>query len=222
VSEQRSVVVAASAAAGAAVHDQTHALSDIFTGADALARAARSGSDWIWLLAPGAEPERDALANLLHASRTPDGSSPMILAGAARDVSGVTLVSDLPAGDEHNPGVVDAVGRRMLPIRNTTFANCLVARACFERHGLPDSLTYGPFAPVQWSAQVLRSEPGYFVPASVVTVSRPRPGRRRDALAAVPGLLRMLRTGAWTRGDAVANVTWCLRQVLAPAEAGRG
>lgn len=214
-------MAAASPAAGAAVHEQTHPLSDVFTGADAIARAVRSGSDWIWVLAPGAEPERDALANLLQASRTPDGPPPTILAGAVRDISGAPVVSDLPAGDEHNPGVVDAVGRRVLPIRNTTFANCLVTRGCLERYGLPDGRRYGPFAPVQWSALVLQSEPGYFVPASVVTVPRLQPRGRRDALAAVPGLVRMLRTGAWTRGDAVANVNWCLRAVLAPATVGR-
>ncbi len=216
------MVAAASAAVGTAVHAQRPGVSEVFTGADALTRAVRSDSDWIWVLAPGAEPEHDALARLLHASQMPDGPSPTIVAGAVRDVSGATVVSDLPAGDEHNPGVVDAVRCRTLPIRNTTFANCLVERACFERHGLPDDRRYGPFAPVQWSADVLRSEPGCFVPASVVTVARLTVRPRRDALAAAPGLLRMLRTGAWTRGDALANVNLCLHALLAPAQVGRG
>jgi hypothetical protein len=188
--------------------------------AGALARAARSDSEWVWLLAPGAEPRRDALARLLEASQPRDGSSPVILAGATQDASGAAIVRDLPAGDEHNPGVVAAVARHTLPIRSATFANCLVARACFERHGLPDDHRYGLFAPVEWSARVLDEAPGYYVPASVVTVA-PR-HTRGEAVAAAAPLLRMLRTGAWTRGEALAQLRWCLRDALMPAEAARG
>jgi hypothetical protein len=141
-----------------------------------------------------------------------------VLAGAVRNRAGNSIVRHLPAGDEHNPHVIDAVAMRALPIRNATFANCLIARGCFDRHGLPDARRYGPFAPVQWTARVLRVSPGYFVPASIVAIEVGP--ARRDALRASLPLLRMVRTGAWTRGDTVANAKWWLHDAVGSSSGG--
>lgn len=203
----------------AAVLAQTRPAEEIVTGADALTRAARSRTDWVWLIAPSGEPRPDALEALLAVDPLPGHDGPAVLAGTVRDRHRATVIRDLPAGDEHNPEVVEAVARRMLPIRSTTFANCLVARTCFERHGLPDTARYGRFAAVEWSARVLRAERGYYVPASVVVTNPERSGSARS-LRSIGPLFRMVRTGAWTRGDVVANARWWLDDARAPAVSG--
>lgn len=191
----------------------------VASGADALARAVRSeSSEWIWLLAPGAQPRDDALACLLRAAEATPEAPPKLLAGTVCDAGGGVIVRELPAADIHSPEIIDAVSRHTLPLRSTTLANCLVRRDCFVRHGLPDTRRYGPYAGAQWSAVVLREETGYVVPDCIVTLTGSR--GRRDALTSIPSLARMLRTGAWTRGDAVANVRWCLADLLTPAGGG--
>ena len=197
---------------------QTRPPEEIFIGPGGLGQAASSEASWVWVLAPGVRPRRDALEALLAAAQAAGAPAPVVLAGAVRNQAGDSIVRYLPAGDEHNPHVVDAVAVRALPIRNATFANCLVARACFDAHGLPNARRYGPFAPVQWSAGVLRVSPGYFVPTSVVMLEVG--SGRREALRASLPLLRMMRTGAWTRGDTVANAKWWLHDAMGPSAGG--
>lgn len=182
---------------------QTRAPEEILAGEGALQRACASDARWIWLLADGGDPRPDALERLLEA-RLPDGATlPAIVAGTVVAGYGGVDERQLPGWSIGHPELIDLVGRGALPIRHATFANCLVASACFVRHGLPDERRFGPYAAIEWSARVLRDEPGCFVPASVVASAAAL--GRRDALRAVPALARMLRTGAWTRGDQLAH-----------------
>ena len=182
---------------------QTVAPDALFIGPGALQRAIASAADWLWVLAPGASPQSDALARLIDSASPPGDGPAVLLAGMVRDAGGRAVSAELPAGDERRlTDVVRLVGQRLLPIRNATFANCLVARDCFVRHGLPDSGRYGRYAPTEWTARVLREETGYFVASSVVVVSEAiaRPTRPNAAL------LRMLRSGAWNRGEAISQL----------------
>ena len=157
---------------------QTRPPDASFAGRDALGRALNSGADWIWVVGRGAIPRPDALECLLL-NREPPGESPAsLLAGMVLDPSGTTLASKLPAGDERHPDVVRLVVKRALPIRSATFANCLVARECLVRHGLPDVERYGPYADVEWSSRVLRAHPGYLIPSSSSSWSSPGAGDR--------------------------------------------
>jgi hypothetical protein len=197
-------VVCAHAVAG--LDRQTRVPDHVFGGPDALARAASTGAGWIWLLASGADPHADALQRLLDA-RAIDGEQPAsLLSGMVVGASGRAVDAGFPTGDGRSPAdLIRLAGKRMLPIRFTAFANCLVAGDCFVRHGLPDRRRYGPYAAIEWSARALRDDAGYFVPASVV-VLRPSVGRP-FTVAAIPGLSRMLATGVWTRGEALGNIT---------------
>lgn len=187
---------------------QTVPVTAWFSGAD-LEQAIASGVDWLWFLAAGADPRPDALELLLDGTR-PTGAPPAsMVAGMVLDRRGRILESELPAPDHQDAAAaLRVLPGRLLPIRHASFAHCLVARAAFVRHGLPDVRRYGTRAPVAWTARVLGEEAGYFAPGSVVTLDPPAwPPDRRTALAALPGTLRLVRSGAWTRSESVRGLS---------------
>jgi hypothetical protein len=178
---------------------------ELFFGCHGLERALTCDADWIWLLAGGGVPRADALERLLEATAL-DGESPAaLLSGTVVDATGAAIECRLPAADQQHPHLIRLVGKHALPIRATTFANCLVAAACFARHGLPDEARFGPYAGIEWSARALRNDIGYFIPSSVVSLEDLT--SRRAALVALPALLRTFRSGALTRGDALHRLT---------------
>jgi hypothetical protein len=159
----------------------------------------------VWFLASGAHPAEDALERLLAAIEPAGMPRASIISGMAVDEHGRPRDRELAVGG-HGDGrvLLEAVGQRLLPLRYATFAHCLVARDAFRRHGLPDTRSFGPHAPVEWSARLLRQEAGYLVPASTVVLPGPAGATdRRAALRAVGPTLRMTRTGAWTRGESL-------------------
>jgi hypothetical protein len=194
---------------------QTRPPDAVFTGADALARARRSGARLIWLLATGADPHADALERLLDAAALFAETPATIIAGLAVSPAGVVLDSQLPGWDTQHPDLVSLVQRRLLPIRHTTCANCLADIACCTRHRLPDERRYGRYAATEWSARAIRAGAGYFTPFS--TVELDVPVSRRDAVRSAPPLVRAVRAGIWTGGEALDNVSalvaalWCAR-----------
>lgn len=168
----------------------------------ALAQALESGAEWLWLLAEGARPRDDALECLTSASRPKDAAPAALLAGLLVDESGRPLEDRVQAAPSIDSAeAVRLVRQRLLPIRSAGFANCLVARALFDRHGLPDAGRFGVYAAEEWTARVLREEQGYLVPASVVVLP-PRAAPAGGGLANLLAAARMVPTGAWTRGDA--------------------
>lgn len=172
-------------------------LQEQVVGGDALQRAVAGDCEWLWLLGVEARPRADALRLLLDAG--PDAA---IVAGTAVDSADRMLADQLPTVTARSlEDLVRCAARSLLPIRSTPFANALVRRVCFARHGLPDTRRFGRWAAVQWSAAVLCERPGIFVPASVVELGRAATtgSRLADSVACV----RMLGSGAWTRGDAV-------------------
>jgi hypothetical protein len=179
-------------------------LTCVYDGPAALARAVASDAEWLWLLAPGARPHGDALRQLLDAVEPEGAPRATVLAGVLADARGALLddrVQPAPAID--TAAALRLVGQRLLPLRSAAFAHCLVARAAFERHGLPDAARFGPFAAEEWTARVLRTEPGYLVASSAIVLAHhaERAGRTPRALH-LRATLRMLGTGTWTRGEA--------------------
>jgi hypothetical protein len=213
------VVVSPSAVPGLGL--QTRRVAESFTGAAALARAVASHADWIWLLGNGARPRDDALERLLEFVEPPGEAAAAVVSGMVRDAAGRAVGHELPAGDERRlEDILRLAELGVLPIRNTTFANCLVERACFARAGLPDSNRYGPYAPVEWSARVLAAHPGYFVPSSIVVLDDPM--GRVASLRSTTALARMVGTGAWTRGEGLAALRRVTRTAVRPGRPQRG
>jgi hypothetical protein len=185
---------------------QTEPVQDVFAGPGALARARASDAQWLWFLAAGARAREDALQRLLLAAEPADEPRASLVAGMVLDEHDRRPVEDeLPAPDRADIGaVIHLVALHLCPIRHATLANCLVARAAFERHGCPDVRAFGRHAAVEWTARVLRMEAGRFCADSVVVLSPAEPRRGpRSALAHAPATLRMARSGAWTRGESL-------------------
>jgi hypothetical protein len=186
----------------------------VFAGADGLARAISSEAAWLWLIEGGGSPHADALERLCGASAIAGEPPAAVVSGIVRNPEGVPLESELPAVGHLDVGaVVRLAERRVAPIRHATFANCLVERSAFLRHGMPDP-RFGRYAAVEWTARVLRDRAGRFCPASVVIRdSGVAPCEEASRFAEAAATMRMVRSGAWTRGESA-------RELLALAARG--
>jgi hypothetical protein len=193
-------------------------VATVGAGQDALARALASETDWLWFVAEGARPREDALDRLLEAREPKDALAPTVLAGLLVDGRGAPLDDRLQAAPRIDAdAAVRLAGQRLLPLRSAPFAHCLVARAAFGRHGVPDERRFGPFAAQEWTGRVLRDEAGYLVPASVVELaSRPERPDRSAYLLHLRAAVHMLQTETWSRGDA-ARALWGAVAGLSPS-----
>jgi len=112
-------------------------------------------------------------------------------------------------------GLVRALEREVLPVRTSTFPSLLVRREAVERHGPPRPGFFIWSDDVDFTARILRDEPGFYVPASVAehrtaTAHRAHQGGDRFYYA--------VRNGLWVlRGDAFAAKEK-VRHVLVVAE----
>ena len=186
----------------AALGDQTRRPELVLVGAGALVEALASEADWLWFLAAGARAEAGALQRLLDAVQPAGEPAAAIVAGMVRDGAGRALEGWLPAPDRRDlAAVIRLLPLRLCPIRHAPLANCLVRREALERHGPLDERRFGPYAAVEWSARVLRAEPGRLCAEAVAVVFSPR----RPAVDAAAAL-RMARTGAWTRGETLSEL----------------
>lgn len=185
----------------AAVSEQDAPVAEILTGSDALARAAASDHDRVWVLEAGAAPQPDALSGLLGLA---DGA---LRCGMVVDPAGRPLPFALPAGDQFDVDAVIALAaERVLPIRRATLAHTLVPRAALREHGLPDP-RFGAHAGEEWTARVARAGGGRFLPASTAVLAAAPPAPR-----AIGPALRTARTPTWTNGERIAVVAALLRR----------
>jgi hypothetical protein len=195
-----------------------HVVTCVHGDADALARALASDAEWLWFLAEGARPREDALERLLAATEPVDSESATVVAGLLVDDDGDFLADSCQAAPRiDSKEAVRLVRQRLVPIRSAGFANCLVARVAFARHGLPDGSRYGRYAAEEWTARVLSEEAGYLAPESVVAVPAYAVPASRAAFSNLVATIRMLPTGTWTHGDAARALRRALGDVLTPA-----
>ena len=213
-----SVVAVEPEAGGGLLHDQSHPPEAVLTGHEGLMQATTSAAEWVWLVGAGIRPEREALERLLAAAAPPGEPVAALVAGMVRDPRGRAVGDCLPApryGDE--AAVIRLVAHRLLPIRHAPFVNCLVRRACFEQHGVPDRDRFGPHAATAWTAAVLEHAPGYLAPSSVVHLPGGDASASRAALlAAAAPTIRMVNSGAWTRGESFEALTRLGRRLIDP------
>ena len=183
--------------------------------AETIADALTSGGELVWLVAPGGTPAPGALELLretLGAAR--------LATGLVVDAEGRPADRFVPRGKQRDIDLLAAAApARRLPVRFALAGNTLFRAAAAD--GPPDP-RYGPYAMQEWTARLLGGELGWLVPASVVTLPEgapgtlPRAGGPRDAAA----VLRMLRTGVWTQGEAMRAVA-ALRPGRASSRPGR-
>jgi GT2 family glycosyltransferase len=94
----------------------------------------------------------------------------MLLASRAVWTDGQLHPMNAPGTDRRSfRRLVDAAAKGLLPLRSATFVSLLVSRRAIDRHGLPHAHYFIWSDDIEYTARVTRSDPGYLVPASVVT-----------------------------------------------------
>ena len=132
--------------------------------------ALGKGTRWIWLLDDDTIARPDALERLLAAPwQTAGLPAPAVLASRVDWTDGEPHPMNRPMLLRREPGrMVAAAGAGLLPIRAATFVSLLVDAAAVERHGPPDPAFFFQADDIDFTARILRTEPGYLVPDSVV------------------------------------------------------
>ena len=169
---------------------------------EGMRRAAEGGFDWLWLMDDDTIPADDALERLLDAPA--DGAA--LLASKVVWTDGRIHPMNPPRLEMADmDAVVRGFGEGAVPLRFCTFPSLLVRGDVPERYGLPRKEFFIWSDDIDFTARVLRSERGYFVPNSVAV--------HKTAAANAP----------WTGGDrffyAVRNGLWVvLGDALHPRE----
>jgi hypothetical protein len=171
---------------------------EVPTPADVREAARAATTPLVWILDAGAEALPEALAPLLAAATAPAVSLPVDEAGAPVE----RLIGRY--ADEDDDEVVDAVATRRVPLRHTHLVSLVVERELVLALDPPDVARFGPYAGPEWTARLFDRRRGFLVPASRVQVTESPPA------AALPAL-RVMRTGAWRRGETVREVVRALR-----------
>ncbi len=136
---------------------------------EGLRRGHAAGFDWIWLMDDDTIPAPQALAELLAAPARLGLSPPPVL------LTSKVVWSDGRMHPMNHPGferlrtdlVLTGCERGLMPLRTTTFVSLLVHRDAVTRHGLPLKRYFLWSDDIEYTARILRHEPGFLVPDSI-------------------------------------------------------
>lgn len=173
-------------------------------------RAASSGgsaADWIWVMDDDTVPAPSCLEELLSAAERAPGEPPALLSSKVVWTDGRLHPMNAPQLErERAEKMITAGERGLVPLRAATFVSLLIRGATVHRHGLPLRDYFLWSDDIEYTARVLRSEPGYLVPTSVALHATERPYTAVTAAGDrfyfhVRNTLYMLRGGAWARHE---------------------
>jgi rhamnopyranosyl-N-acetylglucosaminyl-diphospho-decaprenol beta-1,3/1,4-galactofuranosyltransferase len=130
---------------------------------------AAQGYDWIWMMDDDTIPSDTALERLLAATQPGDGlPEPSMLGSKVVWTDGAVHPMNPPGSDLANVDLyLRSVEQGLVPIRWNTFPSLLVKREAVERHGLPRKHFFIWGDDIDFTARILRHEPGYLVIDSV-------------------------------------------------------
>lgn len=141
-----------------------------------LARAHAQGYDWLWLMDDDTIVSGDTLAALLAGAARAPGGPPVLVASHVRWKDGRTHPMNTPTPRwRWRRGLADGVRDGLLLLRYATFVSVAVHRRAVDRFGLPLERYFIWGDDVEFTARILRDEPGYLVPESVVCHWTPSP-----------------------------------------------
>jgi GT2 family glycosyltransferase len=189
--------------------------------------AARDGADWLWLVDDDTIARPDSLERLLAgAARAPE--PPSLLASRVEWSDGRAHPMNMPIVRRRDVAAMYAAGERgLLPLRAATFVSLLVSTGAIARHGLPRKAFFFQADDIELTARILRREPGYCVPDSVVEHRTKAP---HDALSDPDGrrfyyharnTLQMLRGNAWSASEKPALAWLVLESAVRYVQANR-
>ena len=142
---------------------------------EAIAAGRGAGADWLWLLDDDSIARPDALAELLAVLDRLDGElAPAVLCSRVEWTDGSPHVMNRPViRPDSGQQLVDAVRRRLFPIRAASWVSLLIAAGAVERFGMPARQFFYQADDIEYTARILRDAPGYYVPRSVVVHATP-------------------------------------------------
>lgn len=168
---------------------------------------------WLWLMDDDTIPSPTALEELLAgAERSPGPDDPPVLASRVLMTDGRLHPTSCP-----NPrmeafgGVARDAANRVLRIRTATFVSLMLSRRAVQEHGLPREHYVVCCDDIEYTARILKHNPGYMIPQSVV-VHRTRSGEGQFAGSGsgfyyhVRNSLLMYRGDAFTAAERVVRV----------------
>jgi GT2 family glycosyltransferase len=182
---------------------------------EAIAAARRTGADWFWLLDDDSIARPDALAELLAPVFDPGGApAPAILCSHVVWRDGTPHVMNRPVVRPDRPELLaDALGRRLLPVRATSWVSLMVSREAVERFGMPARQFFYQADDIEFTARILRHATGYYVPRSVVEHRTPTQHTAVDDdhrfRFHIRNTILMIRGRAWTPGEK-PGLAWVL------------
>jgi rhamnopyranosyl-N-acetylglucosaminyl-diphospho-decaprenol beta-1,3/1,4-galactofuranosyltransferase len=136
---------------------------------EGLAWAHRRGYDWLWAMDDDTFAVPDTLEALLSgARRAPDGQ-PLLVASRVLWKDETLHPINRPVPRWRWPGqLTRGVAQGLLLVRYTTFVSVALRREAIDRCGLPLAHYFIWGDDVEFTARILRDEPGYLVPESWV------------------------------------------------------
>jgi GT2 family glycosyltransferase len=186
---------------------------------EGIRQAYAEGADWMWLMDDDSIPRRDALEELLAVvGDPPDGVRPAVLCSRVEWSDGTAHPMNIPTIRRRDLGLLATSARRgLLPLRAATFVSLALAREAVEHHGMPIKDYFWQVDDIEYTARILRSAMGYYVPGSVVehrTVAK-RPMNVGDErfYFSLRNSLFMVRGDAWEPREKPALAWAVLRSV---------
>jgi GT2 family glycosyltransferase len=142
---------------------------------EAIAAGLRAGADWLWLLDDDSIARPDALEQLLVVLDRVEGPlAPSGLCSRVEWSDGSPHVMNRPVvRPDNGQQLVDAVRRRLFPIRAASWVSVLISSEAVERFGMPLRQFFYQADDIEYTARMLRHTPGYYVPRSVVVHATP-------------------------------------------------
>jgi rhamnopyranosyl-N-acetylglucosaminyl-diphospho-decaprenol beta-1,3/1,4-galactofuranosyltransferase len=138
--------------------------------------AHERGYDWLWLMDDDTIPDDDALRMLLAGAARAPGGTPLLVGSSVRWKDGRLHPMNLGLPRWRSPArLAEGVAHRLLLMRYMTFVSVAVHRRAVDRFGLPLPHYFVSGEDVEFTARVLRDEPGYVVPESRVYHWTPEP-----------------------------------------------
>jgi GT2 family glycosyltransferase len=147
-------------------------------GAGGFARGLRvaheAGYEWIWLLDDDTFAEPTCLEALLDGVRRAP-AAPSVVSSVARWRDGRLHPMNGPWLRNGRAEFARAARARLASMRAATFVSTMVRRDAVDRHGLPPGHYFIWLDDIEYTARILRHEPGYVVPDSTALHWTPRP-----------------------------------------------
>ena len=141
-----------------------------------VAWAYERGFDWLWLMDDDTLALPDTLRTLLDGARRAPAGRPLLVASQVRwkDERLHPMNRSVPRWRDRAL-MAEAAAHGLVALRYATFVSVALSREAVERFGLPRAEYFIWGDDVEYTARVLRDDPGYLVPESRVYHWTPEP-----------------------------------------------